>query len=461
MVTDLFPKVKINEIKKEFHLEEEAEEAAKQGLPPLDSTSLDNIENKIVERIKEYEVKANDRANRQLAGYRGRLFDLNKKFQEHSIDSKIRASKTDLKEMAEKANADLRQEKKPLEEAEKHLTSFQQKNNLYRDASEHREGYQIFLAGIIAVLFLIETLGNASFLAKGNELGLFGAYTEAIVISFANLGVAFLLGRLITNCHHVDWNRRSAGILAAIAFVVFAFFFNLMVAHYREVTGTILDAGGQMAMSAFRENPLGLREFQSWMLFCMGFLFAIISFIDGMKWDGDPYPGYKKVFFKYHGEDGAYKKYKDAYDQHRLKLEGTFDDAVAKLYIIKQGLLGAESERASILDGHRRVIKSYEDHRKYLERTGNDLLRSYRETNRARRNGEAPAYFDDEWEMEEISSIDTTLPKELLEREEILAIISEATASIDNGEQELQKEYDELRRDLRRLAPHRLQTPTE
>ena len=461
MATDLFEKVNIDKIAKELHLVEEAEEAAKQGLPPLDSTSLDNTESQIVERITTYESKAKNRVDRQLAGYRDRLFDLNKKFQEHSIDGEIRVSKTNLKEMAEKATADLRAKQIPLKEAENRLKSFQQKNNLHRDASKHKDGYWMLLIGIIAVLFLIETLGNASFLSKGNELGLFGAYTEAIVISFANLGIAFLLGRLITNCHHVDWNRKSAGILAAIAFVVFAFFFNLMVAHYREITGTVLDEGGQLAMSAFRENPLGLRDFQSWMLFCMGFLFAIISFIDGIKWVGDSYPGYKKVFFNYHGEDGEYKTYKDAYDEHQQELEGTFDAAVAKLDKIKQVLLGAESERASILDGHRSVIKSYEDHCKYLERTGNDLLRSYRETNRARRNGEAPAYFDDEWEMEELSSIDTTLPKELLEREEILAIIAEATASIDNGEQELQKEYDELRRDLRRLAPHRLQTPTE
>ena len=457
MPTDLFEKVDINKIAEELHLVEDAGEAAKKGKPSLDSIILDENEIEIVGRIETYQSNAKDRCERELASYRKRLIDLNPEFRNHSIDGEIRNNKAQFKEKAESAATELRGMQGLLKKAEDRLTDFQKKNNLHREASKHSKGYEVFGAGIIAVLFLIETLGNAAFLAKGNELGLFGAYTEAIVISFANLGVAFLLGRLITNCHHVDWGRKSTGILAAIAFVVFAFFFNLMVAHYREITGTMLDEGGQLAMSAFRENPLGLRDFQSWMLFCMGFLFAIISFIDGIKWAGDPYPGYKKVFFRYEDE---YKDYKDTYDKRQKDLEMIFDEAIKKLNSIKQRLMGAEKERASILDGHRYVIKSYEDYLNHLERAGNDLLKRYREVNRARRDGEAPARFNDKWEMEDLSPIDSTLPEDLLKREEIAEIIYETTASVEDGEKELQKEYDSARADLRRLAMHRVRTPT-
>ena len=81
-------------------------------------------------------------------------------------------------------------------------------------------------------------------MAKGNEFGLFGAYTEAVVISFVNLGIAFMLGILVTNFNHVHRVRKSMGILTAVVFLAFALFFNLMVAHYRETTGTVLDEGG-------------------------------------------------------------------------------------------------------------------------------------------------------------------------------------------------------------------------
>ena len=458
MPTDLFEKVDVSKIAEELHLTEEAEEAAKRGLPALDSPGLDNTENEIVRRIGTYQSNAKDRGDRQLASYRKRLIDL--EFH-HSIDSEIRNSKAQLKEEVESARTNLREKKGHLKRAEERLINFQKKNKLHRDANDRGKEsvFYVLNVGILAVLFLIETLGNASFLAKGNELGLFGAYTEAIVISFANLGVAFLLGwRLITYCHHVDWRRKSVGILAAIAFVVFAFVFNLMVAHYREITGTVLDEGGQLAMSAFRENPLGLRDFQSWMLFCMGFLFAIISFIDGIKWAVDPYPGYEKVFYSYQDE---YETYKKVYDEHEEALEGIFYEAVKTLDSIKQGLMGAEKERASILDGHRHVIKSYEDYLNHLERAGNDLLKHYREVNRARRDGEVPVRFNDKWEMEEQLPIDSTLPEELPKREEIAAIIAETTASVNNGEKELQKEYDRARADLREWAMHRLQTQTQ
>ncbi len=458
MPTDLFEKISANKIAADLHIEEEAIEAGKQGLPLLDSTDFDKTEVKIVEKIEEYQSKAKDTSDIQLTSDRKRLIKIIPSFRDDSIDSEIRIGREKLKKAAEKAITDLRARRPLLKKAEYRLKDFQKKNNIDREASKHREGYGLFASGIIAVLFLIETLGNASFLAKGNELGLFGAYTEAIVISFANLGVAFLLGRLIANCHHIKWSRKSAGILAAIAFVVFAFFFNLMVAHYREITGTILDEGGQLAMSAFLENPLGLREFQSWMLFCMGFLFAIISFIDGIKWDGDSYPGYGKVFFRYEGE---YKNYKDAYDNHLKELERIFNEVVAKLNSIIQRLMGLEVERASILDGHRHVIKLYEDYLNDLEQIGNRLLKRYRSINRETRGGEAPDRFNDPWKIKELSPIDRALPEDLPKLEEIKEVISGTRARVDNGEKELLKEYDAVCRDLRKLAGHRLSASTE
>ncbi len=465
MPTDLFEKVDVSKIAEELHLTEEAEAAAKRGLPALDNPSLDDTENKIVGRISTYQSKAKDRGDEELDAYRKRLIKLNTEFRNHSIgavDGEIRNSKVKLEQKVENAKTNLRSKKRALKIAEDRLTKFQKDNDLYREAIKQNSGaYKFFASGIIALLFLIETLGNASFLAKGNELGLFGAYTEAIVISFANLGVAFLLGRrLITYCHHIDWRRKSVGILAAVAFVVFAFFFNLMVAHYREITGTVLDEGGQLAMSAFRENPLGLRDFQSWMLFCMGFLFAIISFIDGIKLAGDPYPGYSKVFYRYQGE---YEDYQAAYDNHQKDLEKIFDEAVKTLNSIEQRLTGFEAARVSILDGHRHVIKSHEDYLNHLERAGDDLLKRYREVNRASRGGEAPTRFNDKWELEERSPMDSALPEALLKREEISEIIAETRAGVKDGAEELKEKYDSVRnsKEWRELAPHRLPPPTE
>ena len=456
MQSDLFKKVNIAEIERDLHLIEDAEGAAKQGLPLLDSTVLDSAERRIVGRIEQAGSDAQDTGARVLASHGKRLIDLDPEFRNlsHSIDSETSNGLEKLRQEADKAGEDLRSRQRDLWEAEKALTTFQEENIINREAHERSHAQRVFSIGTIAVLFLIETLGNAVFLAKGNELGLFGAYTEAILISFVNLGIAFLLGRLATNYVCVRWSRKSVGILVAIAFVVFAFFFNLMVAHYREITGTVLDEGGQLAISAFRENPIGLRDFQSWMLFFMGFLFAIISFIDGIMWN-DPYPGYSKVFFDYRDQD---EEYKDMYDKYQENLKNISNEAVERLNRINQKLMGYEKERSSILTARKHVIEWYEDHLDHLEHAGNDLLMRYRELNRERRGGEAPYRFKEPWIMER-STIDRTLPEGLLTHEEIAEIISEATARVDDRVKELRKECANVCGDLRRnLAPHRLQT---
>ena len=454
MQKKLFKKVSIEAMQQDLHIIEDAEAAAKRELPPRDSTALDSTERSIVVKVEKAKSDAQDTANRELVSYRKRLINLNSTFRELpiNIDGEIRDGKAKLNRKAERAGEDLRAKDRELLEVERSLEQFIEKNPITREPQEPSDGQRVLSIGIIAVLFLIETLGNASFLAKGNELGLFGAYTEAILISFVNLGVAYLLGRIATNSVYFHWNRKSVGILAVILFFVFAFFFNLMVAHYREITGTMLDEGGQLAVSAFRDNPLGLRDFQSWMLFAMGFLFAIISFIDGLKWD-EPYPGYKKVFTNWRDE---YNEYKESYDEHQNDLINILsDDAKKPLNDIKQTLMGSAKERASILEEHRHLIKLYEDHLDHLERAGNDLLMLYRETNRERRSGEAPDRFKERWSMER-QTIDKTLPEDLLAHEDIQKIISDATVKIEDGLEELQERYNRVSDDLRRdLAIHR------
>ena len=50
---------------------------------------------------------------------------------------------------------------------------------------------RFFWGGLVALLFVFESIANSAFLAKGNELGLVGAYTVAFGVSIANLVRAF------------------------------------------------------------------------------------------------------------------------------------------------------------------------------------------------------------------------------------------------------------------------------
>lgn len=450
---DPFEKINTNKMARDLHLRELGEESAKQELPSLDSTYLDSTEEKIVGVIENSQTSARQRCMSEIKTYGERLSKLNFREQLGAIDSEIRKKRSEFDQQVEKATRELVPEQEDLKNKQNDLEQFKEDNSLKRRAHPYDLPWKVLSLGIIAVLFLIETIGNTSFLAKGNELGLLGAYTEAIVISFVNLGIAFLLGRLAKNVVHIHWNRKFVGFFVAMVFITFAILFNLMVSHYREITGTALDEGGQLAIAAFGENPWGLKDFQSWILFFMGFLFAIISFIDGLFWD-DIYPGY--------GEYARLSKdqeehYKEKYEEHEKELKNTFDVAVENLGKIKQKIVGYGEEHDSILDGHRRFIKSFEDHLGHLEHAGNSLLNTYRAANRDMRDGEAPERFKIPWKMVRMP-IDTSLPKAVMTREEVSKIIDEGETKVDKGINDLQKKYDESRRELRRLSPHRILT---
>ena len=72
------------------------------------------------------------------------------------------------------------------------------------------------------------------------------------------------------------------------------------------------------------------------------------------------------------------------------------------------------------------------------------------------RDGEAPERFKKPWRMMK-TPIDTSLPKAMLTREEILKITGAAEIKIDNGVKELHYQYDMGSEELRPLAPHRRQ----
>jgi hypothetical protein len=88
--------------------------------------------------------------------------------------------------------------------------------------------------------------------------------------------------------------RKIIGFLSLLGWLAFATIFNLLVAHYREAAGVFLEGGGAIALQALKTDPLGLAEFQSWVLFGIGALFAFIALIDSLSMD-DPYPFYGKL----------------------------------------------------------------------------------------------------------------------------------------------------------------------
>ena len=447
-----FKKIDINDKARELNLSSKGRRDAKNGQPPSDSTDFSSTEIEIQGTIGHEKTAAQEEYKRRLELYESDLSDLKPiKEQVNKMQTEISTQETkfdqldpDINEVASKRD-DFRHE-----EAE--FAEFKEKNKLDRPPDSYDTPKKVLLMGIIAVLFLIETVGNTSFLAKGNELGLLGAYAEAIFISFVNLGVAFLLGLLAKNAFHNSTGRKCVGFLVFILFIIFATFFNLMVAHYREITGTALDEGGQLAIAAFVENPWGLKDFQSWILFFMGFLFAIISFVDGLFWD-DIYPQYGK---RHHSFEKKKEEYEKKYEKVKNELQDVNKNANKVLEKIRQDREDVPKKYYGTVDAHSRLIKSYKDHLDHLEDAGNSLLNVYQTANREwrKQNNPVPKRFKDSWKMNK--TIDEEgVPERLLQPEEDIEKFSkDAKGEHERGKEILDDKYQEKRSELDNVAPN-------
>ena len=69
------------------------------------------------------------------------------------------------------------------------------------------------------------------------------------------------------------------GLFGVVAWLSIVIIINLGLAHFREAAAiSIFEEGaGAQILAAIFENPLGLTELESWMLFAIGMLFATIT----------------------------------------------------------------------------------------------------------------------------------------------------------------------------------------
>jgi hypothetical protein len=240
----------------------------------------------------------------------------------------------------------LRDEKNRLAD----LEQFKAEHRLSRDA--HYPASPLLAFGILSILIIVEAGINGVLFADSSDQGLFGGWLEALVLSIANAGAAFLFGRVALPQLH---RRGAASKTAALALCVAGFAaiaaINLAGAHYRDFRAeanpepaapavakpetSLLLSGAKLASpapalrkaakpapapppAALPQHPLpdngkakereaiaklfatpfAFGSFLSVFLFAIGLCAAIIAALDGYKFD-DPFPGYGRRHRKY------------------------------------------------------------------------------------------------------------------------------------------------------------------
>jgi hypothetical protein len=270
------------------------------------------------------------------------------------------------------------------------------------------------------LILLSETMLNAYFFAKGNELGLIGGAAQALIISVINMTLAFFLGSFLVK--RLNLVKKSAFYKYGIALILalsalLILLFNLLVGHLRVQLGIDPENAYVNSIISFQQNPFGLHEFDSIVLVLVGLLSFLIAFTDFYKMD-DEYPNYGALDRKY---QEALLEYTELKEELLNEIEKMSASILNKLETRQMTGRVIMQELTEIPIYRQKLHDHYKEYYHYLNNTCNAMLNVYRETNKEHRNDEAPAYFNQREELDAdfaIKILDPKFKKDLVRYQE-------------------------------------------
>ncbi len=400
--TEIFPQLDTDKLIQTLDVREKGEGNGKANRPATSAQSLDEVEQRVVGRVEQEKASAYQVLEDQFQTFEGRLRNLDFEGQFGLIRQANASSLSDFKAEIASGVDELHGLRRDLKIAEDEMTSFKRQHRLDRAAKVPSAGATSVKIALLVVLVFVEIVMNGNFLAKGSEQGIIGGITEAVVFAVLNIGAALLFAIFcVRNLVHRSWLMKLFGLLGLAAYIAVSLAVNLALAHYREVSATIIEGAGTEVIRRIRETPLGLVELNSWMLFAIGIFFSILAFIDGCMLT-DPYPGFAGVQRRL---DEARQNYISGKLDLIDNLREIRDEHNDKIEEIVRDLSSRRQESAAIIAHRTRTMGLFAEYQSHLERTANSVLTAYREANRAARTDAEPQYFAVAYKLERITPV--------------------------------------------------------
>jgi len=444
----LFEQLDFDKLKAELNVEMLAKQQAMSNKPPTESLSLDAIEQKITNYFTERLSQVKQQIFKKIASYEHlamRVNDITTILTEARYASEeFLQNITTFQEGAKQRIKELKHE---LNVKKTDLKNFKIANALTREAAYPTS--KVLYIGIIMIILLSETLLNAYFFAKGNELGLIGGAAQALIISVINMTLAFFLGSFLVkrlNLVNKSALYRYSITLALVLSAVLILLFNLLVGHLRVQLGIDPENAYVNSILSFQQNPFGLHEFDSIVLVLVGLLSFLIAFTDFYKMD-DEYPNYGALDRRY---QEALLENSELKEELLNEIERMSESILNKLETRQMTGRVIMQELNEIPIFRQKLNDHYKEYYIYLNNTYNAMLNVYREMNREHRSDKPPAYFNQRSELDAdyaIKILDPRFKKELSryqdEIQELPHIIGEQKLKINATLKEVISELGE------------------
>lgn len=439
-----------DKVARDLKISDRGRERGERNEPPDKLETVDAVENEILERIENEVRKAHAAVLEDLTTYAQRLHALDLEGRFSTIEAAAMDGISSFRSEVSRGHDRLSSQGRRVRDLEQEMRDFKTDHKLKRTAHYPDSFGKALRFGIVALMFMFEFAGNTYFLAKGSAYGIIGGFAEAVLIAFLNIGGSLAFGHFgVRQLWHRALLRKLSGLLSLGAWLLFCLALNLLVAHYREASGAFLEGGGAVALNSLKENPFGLTDIQSWVLFGIGALFAFIALVDVLSID-DLYPFYGKL-------DRTLDESRAAYAEERgdliADLEAIKSEATLAMQQAKDDLNKRRGEYGSILESRLRATRVCEQHLDNLERAANTLLSIYYEANRAARSDPSPERFGQKFTITR-PLVEAEQPTDLLPKEQLQAAVERAQESLDTRMKEVHDEFEKAFRTYPHLEDH-------
>jgi len=452
--------VKKTKFGSEQKIKDDGYKAGRQNEPPTTSLSLDVNENEIFSAFQFSSSRFGEHIDHILHLMRNELGKAvaNTK----PSPEPLFALTTELQRIKIRNEERLRQLYLDYDEKLRDLRYFQKQNGIFRAPNYSTVTDKTISVALMLILIFVESGINAAFFTEVGGAGLVLGFVIAAGVSIVNVIIPFFCGFFaLRNVRSHSHAVRVFSMVAILITAVIIFWFNVGVANYRESgqEQNIPDLANRIV-----ENPFGLEQPQSYLLFFVGVMVALAAFVKGYYFD-DAIPGYAGVARRHDAARDAYfsaiAKLKDSL------LSASISKEITRLLSDSDKFKRQVLRAKQLINGYNGVI-NFARERHEMYHTGLvHYLKVYRGANCAVRTHPAPARFEEFPELrpmdlkpldqETLSKVnDQELHLEVLDKamHDAEARVQEALGEFQgSGDQYMQENISQLREKMSVYKP--------
>ncbi len=407
-----------NKIKNILNIDKEAEGLGKMDSPSTNSKPPDATEEKVHTYLKSIEGDEANKFTARSNAYQRSMNVLSADLDLEKLEKTRREHVNSASNRVDIGVNHLYSLKKQFTQSHERLVRFKKENKLNRPPNE--QGNNTLLYGFLSVIFLLESILNASFFASAGEEAYLTSGGYALMLSLLNIGLSFAFGKYFLpykNSIHTHEVVRTW--FFTIVFIVLILAINLLATNLREVLEmqkVDLLIASQKAISDF---TFTFGSIWSYAFIVLGLSMSGLAAHKGYNSD-DPYPHYGRV--SRHTEL-LEEEMADYYEELMTELKdnlGGFNDTFRSTL----DDIGNRRERFATLNNNLINLQNrFSIMQLQIASVYASVVSDYRSTNKLHRKTKEPAYFNkkpfyekvfnasEQIDKNTINSIDSTIKK--------------------------------------------------